>query len=128
MENKKKLTAEELSVLMWLKVLDDFEAMDEFGNPIIALEEKLECLDVKSLGIDTEFFYSIVEKLEDLGLVTKTSVSKQGRQIAGVLLKMENAKIAVTTSMQDIYEFVKANRTDIISAMGVAVSVVELIL
>lgn len=115
MENK-RITVEELSVLMWLKVLDDFELITDEGEVIESLSEKMVRFDTKSdedAPIKAEFFYDTVNKLEELGLVTDLSLSDSGTKIASTLLAMEKAKIKITTSFKEIVKFVKENREEI---------------
>jgi len=115
MENK-RITVEELSVLMWLKLLDDFELITDEGEVIESLSEKMVRFDTKSdkdAPIKTQFFYDAFNKLEELGLVTDLSLSDLGTKIASTLLAMKKAKITVTTSFKDIVKFVKDNREEI---------------
>ena len=60
---KQKITVEELSVLMWLKLLQDFEEIDA-----TALTDKIEVFQIDSTDIEPEFFYETVEKFIDFVL------------------------------------------------------------
>lgn len=126
MENK-RITAEELSVLMWLKVLDDFELITDEGEVIESLSEKIDRFDMMTADIEPQFFYDTVNKLEELGLVTELSLSDLGTSVASSSLAMANAKIQVTTSLKEIVKFVKENKEEIISVLEVIGAVVAII-
>lgn len=126
MENK-RITAEELSVLMWLKLLDDFELITEDEEVVEALSEKIDRFDMMTADIEPQFFYDTVNKLEGLGFVTELSLSDLGTKVASALLAMENAKIKVTTSLKEIVKFVKDNKEEIISVLEVIVAFKEII-
>lgn len=123
----KRLTAEELSVLVWLKLLDDFELTTEEGERVENLSEKIDRFDMMTADIEPQFFYDTVRKLEELGMVTELSLADLGTKVASALLAMENAKIKVTTSLKEIVKFVKDNKEKIISVLEVIGAVVAII-
>ena len=137
MENKKKITVDELSVLLWLKVLDDYEVPDEFGNKVTALKDKIERFDITTADIEPEFFYDTVNKLEDLGLMTEDSLSDKGVKVAAVilenpkfenaLLEFESAKITAEVSIKEICQFIKENRNDIYNILSITIAFLELV-
>ena len=126
MENK-RITAEELSVLVWLKLLDDFELTTEEGEVVENLSEKIDRFDMMTADIEPQFFYDTVNKLEELELVTELSLSDLGTKVASALLAMENAKNKVTASFKEIVKFIKDNKEEIISVLEVIGAVVALI-
>ena len=126
MENK-RITAEELSVLVWLKLLDDFELTTEEGEVVENLSEKIDRFDMMTADIEPQFFYDTVNKLEELELVTELSLSDLGTKVASALLVMENAKNKVTASFKEIVKFIKDNKEEIISVLEVIGAVVALI-
>ena len=119
---KQKITVEELSVLMWLKLLQDFEEID-----MIALVDKIEVFQIDSTDIEPEFFAETVKKFKDMGVMTNDSLSEKAYKCAELLLGMENPKIAITTSFKEICQFIKDNRNDIYNILGITIAFLELV-
>lgn len=119
---KQKITVEELSVLMWLKLLQDFEEI-----AMIALVDKIEVFQIDTTDIEPEFFYETVEKFRNMGIMTDDSLSEDAYKCAELLLGMENAKIKITTSFKEIVQFIKDNRNDIYNILSITIAFLELV-
>lgn len=110
---KQKITVKELSVLMWLKLLQDFKDIEA-----TALVDKIEVFHIDSTDIEPEFFYETVEKFKDMGLMTNDSLSEDAYKCAERLLGMENATIKITTPFKKICQFIEDNKEEIIINLG----------
>lgn len=119
---KQKITVKELSVLMWLKLLQDFKDIEA-----TALVDKIEVFQIDTTDIEPEFFYETVEKFRNMGIMTDDSLSEDAYKCAELLLGMENAKIKITTSFKEIAQFIKDNRNDIYNILSITIAFLELV-
>ena len=128
---KKQITAEELSVLVWLKVLDDYK-LEECGEEIRSLSEKVERFDTDSADMDGDFFYNTIDKLAEYGLLEKDGeeiyLADTSKKISSAILTMENASATIETTWKEILNFIRENKSDIIGVIGVALSALQLFL
>ena len=124
---KQKITVEELSVLVWLKLLQDFEMVNEFGDKVTALVDKIERFDITTAEIEPQFFYDTVEKFKGMGLMTNDFLSDKGVKVAMEVLenpkfenefpKLKDFQIAIETSVNEIKQFIIRNRDEIILSL-----------
>ena len=128
---QKKITAEELSVLVWLKVLDDYK-LEECGEEVTSLSEKVDRFDMDSADMDGDFFYDTIDKLAEYGLLEKDgeeiSLTDTAKKISSAVLAMEKAGVTIESTWKEIAEFIRNNKSDIIGIIGVALSALQLIL
>lgn len=118
MEEKNILTINELSILVWLKVLDDFDEATIDGEKVSSLKEKLDIFTVESADIEREEFDEAVEKFKEMALLVEVNdemyLSDTAKQIAKEVLDEENGNITITTSIKKIAKRIYDNRDKII--------------
>lgn len=119
---KQKITVKELSVLMWLKLLQDFKDIEA-----TALVDKIREFPVEQIDIEQEFFADTVDKFMDMGLMTYDSLSEEAYKCAERLLGMENATIKITTPIKKICQFIKENKNDIYNILSITIAFLELV-
>lgn len=128
---KKQITAEELSVLVWMKVLDDYK-LEECGEEITSLSEKVKRFDTDSADMDGDFFYNTIDKLAEYGLLEEDeeeiSLTDTGEKICSAVLAMEKAGVMAEKTWKEILKFIRDNKSDIIGVIGVALSALQLFL
>ena len=133
---KQKITVEDLIVLVWLKVLDDFEAKDEFGDEVTSLADKLDDFDTKTIignkddekiakeiNTDKQFWYDTMDKFIELKMVTEESFTDEGDkfvtkvinhpEFAKVYLAFKNAEITAAEFTKEIHKFLMEHEDDI---------------
>ena len=119
---KQKITVEELSVLVWLKLLQDFEEIDA-----TALIDKIVEFHVETTDIEQEFFAKTVDRFRNMGIMTDDALSEDAYKCAGLLLGMENATIKITTPLKKICQLIKENRNDIYNILSITIAFLELV-
>ena len=117
---KQKITVKELSVLMWLKLLQDFKDIEA-----TALVDKIREFPVEQIDIEQEFFADTVDKFMDMGLMTYDSLSEEAYKCAERLLGIENTAIKIKSSFKEICQFVKDNKEEILK---ISISILKLAL
>lgn len=139
MGTQQQLTEDQITVLIWLKALDDFKegsfAKSEFSEKYRAFEA------VEDTGYSREEFESsvefwvknnVLEENEDEEL----SISKQGKKLFKLLEDEQNAKIISDflnsnpngIDIEEIKEWVKANYPNIIAALGLCLQLADFVL
>lgn len=122
MEEKNILTINELSILVWLKVMDDFDEATIDGEKVSSLKEKLDIFTVESADIEREEFDEAVEKFKEIALLVEINdemyLSDTAKQIAKEVLDEENGNITITTSIKKIAKRIYDNRDKIIRFLG----------
>ena len=119
---KQKITVEELSVLVWLKLLQDFEEIDA-----TALIDKIVEFHVETTDIEQEFFAKTVDRFRNMGIMTDDALSEDAYKCAGLLLGMENATIKITTPLKKICQLIKEKRNDIYNILSITIAFLELV-
>ena len=141
----KMITIKELSVLVWLKVLDDFEAKNEFDEEVTSLNEKIDMLDLNSFNgkktlldrkdanMESEFFEETFYKLLECGFLEErdgeTYLTKVGEKTALAILNVEKVvnkiKITAHTEIEKIEKFIEDNREEIYKTLILILSTIQ---
>lgn len=122
MENTKYVTGEDIEVLLWLKIMDDTEIEDVYGDIIKSLHEKLIVIDESEFGFKNNRLRTILDRLEEFGLLKDDELTHNGRGLASKILRISNPNIIkkennikdyLVRALDNIHIFVKEHKEDI---------------
>lgn len=142
MTTQQQLTPEQSSVLLWLKVLDEFKG-EGFENA--TFDEKYDAFEsVEDTGISRETYNKCVKFWINNGVIKESvftheySISKKGHELFKHLDELQNSTdSAVSTTVNEllkantlysIYEFIKKHPQETLMAMGLALQVVQIVI
>lgn len=134
-----QLTEDQITVLVWLKLLDDFKE-ENFAKSKFC--EKYEAFEaVEDTGYSREEFESSVNFWVNNNVLKKNSdkelsITRQGKKLFKLLEDEQNAKIISDflknnqkcVDIEAIREWVKANYTNIIAALGLCFQLADFVL
>lgn len=141
MGTQQALTTEQISVLLWLKVLDEFK--DE-GFENATFDEKYDAFEaVEDTGISRETYDKCVKFWINNGVIKesvfthKYSISKKGQELFKHLDELQDStdsavsatvnELLKANTLCSIHEFIKKHPQETLMVMGLALQVAQIV-
>lgn len=142
MGTQQVLTTEQISVLLWLKVLDEFKG-EGFKNA--TFDEKYSAFEaVEDTGISRETYDKCVEFWKNNGVIKENvftheySISKKGQELFKHLDELQDSTdSAVSATVNEllkantlctIHEFIKKHPQETLMVIGLALQVAQIVI
>lgn len=137
-----QLSIEQISVLLWLKVLDEFKG-EGFENA--TFDEKFNAFEaVEDTGFSREDYDRHVEFWKNNGIIKESkkgheySISKKGQKLFKQIDEMQGSidsevadtvqKLLKANDLFLIHEFVKTHQQETLMVIGLALQVVQIVI
>lgn len=126
---QKELTVEEVSILLWIKALNDFTDPD---IPEDTLDSKINKFEVESAGIEREVFEKGIEAICELGILRESGsepeieLTTQGKAVLTALSTIkglsDESVQKILTGTINVIKFAKEHKEEIFTIITICLS------